>query len=160
MKILPRFQQKLVCKSSSSNVFTNLLIKSTSKQVPWLYRKFHFAEKVMTINVRFNPFDKILSLTLLSSWMKRKKKEIISELCKGAAGKLMRNSGRAVESEKRGLPFRRVAIWKSIHQASETLSGFGENRAQTLCVNEEMRMRHVCVGGEKSSPPLLLPERC
>lgn len=92
--------------------------------------------------------------------MNNNNKKKIFELCKRAAGKLLRNCGQAAESEKWGLAFRRAAIWKSIHQASETLSGFGENRTQTLHVNEEKRVRHVCIGGEKSSPPLLLPVRC
>lgn len=92
-----------------------------------------------------------------------KKNEIISELCKRPAGRLLRNCSQAAESEKRELAFRRAAIPKSTHQASETPSGFGEKGTQTLHVsalNEEMCVWRVPVGGEKSSPPLPQPVRC
>lgn len=142
-------------KNLNKNLFSSLQvqtfslicwIQSTLKKVPWLHQTFHFAEKLMTIDLRFSPLDKILSLTLLFSWIN--KNEIISELCKRDAGRLLRNCSQAAESEKRELAFRRAAIWKSIHQASETPLGFGRRECQTLCVSalsEEMCVWCVCV---------------
>lgn len=68
--------------------------KSTPKEVPSLHQTFHFAGKLMT-HLRFSPLEKILPLTLLSSWANQNK--ILSELCKRAAGRLLRNCCRVRE---------------------------------------------------------------
>lgn len=72
--------------------------KSTPKEVSSLHQTFNFAEKLMT-HLRFSPLEKNLSLIFLFLWTNQN--EILSELCKKAAERLLRNCCRVREKGRR-----------------------------------------------------------